>query len=99
MQFVEGEMLSDSLYSEAQCIVMCYNLNDENSLTLLKTKWIPYIQTKASKSLVKLGLILVGINFKLDLDFAFPHKVALFVRGQGLQSKSLTYHTISTDDA
>ncbi len=78
---------------------MCYNLSDENSLTLLKTKWIPYIQTKASKSLVKLGLILVGINFKLDLDFTFPHKVALFVRGQGLQSKSLTYHTISTDEA
>jgi hypothetical protein len=43
--------------------------------------------------------VLNTINFKLDLDFAFPHKVALFVRGQGLQSKSLTYHTISTDDA
>ena len=35
----------------------------------------------------------------MELDFAFPHKVALFVRGQGLQSKSLTYNTISTDDA
>ena len=43
MQFVEGENLSDLLFTEAQCIVMCYNLSDENTLTLLKTKWIPYI--------------------------------------------------------
>jgi hypothetical protein len=79
---------------------MAYNLSDESSLTALKTKWMPLLQKHASKSLLKLGLILVGINFKTNLtDFTFDHKVALFARGSNLQQRQLTYQLIFPDSS
>jgi hypothetical protein len=94
MQFIEGDSIPEFCYNEAQCIMMCYNLSEESSFTSLKIKWEPLIQRLASKSLVKQGLILIGINFNSNFECLFDHKVAHFARSF---SRKLTYHTILAD--
>lgn len=79
-----------SLFHDPLCVLLCYNLNSEASLTSLKTKWMPLLQKSLNKAALKLGIVLVGLSFS-DEECSFQHKVALFARGFSLNGKTVVY--------
>jgi hypothetical protein len=88
--------LDDIPVSDLCSVILCYDSANENTLNSIRKKWHPHLEKILSKSLLKHGIFLLGLNFGPGpKDCPFNHKVALALRGMSLPaSRSLTYHML-----
>lgn len=88
--------LDDIPVSDLYSVILCYDSSNENTLNSIRKKWHPHLEKILSKSLLKHGIFLLGLNFGPGpKDCPFNHKVALALRGMSLHaSRSITYHML-----
>ena len=88
--------LDDIPVSDLYSVILCYDSANENTLNSIRKKWHPHLEKILSKSLLKHGIFLLGLNFNPGpKECPFNHKVALALRGMSLPaSRSITYHML-----
>ena len=88
--------LEDIPITDLYSVILCFDSANENTLNSIRKKWHPHLEKILSKTLLKHGIFLLGLNFGPGpKDCPFNHKVALAIRGMSLPgSRSLTYHML-----